>query len=491
VLKSLGFTPRQVVAVYLTMVMVPALVGAVLGTALGSQAVQPMLTDTFRGLGFGQEAGVRTWVLLTTLVGVPLLVLVAALLPAMRAHRLSAAQAISAGSAPRRGRGLRVQKALSGTRLPRSVSLGLGLPFARPGRTALTMASLLLGVTTVTFATGLSDSMIRITAVGEHATGDIGVRSHDGELSPATTRTDTQVEALLRGLPGTERVAVAAARDVTVIGASEPIMVNFARGDVAAMGYQEQLYPGGRWLAAPDEVVAPTQLLNERGLKVGDELTVVLQGERTTVTVVGETIRGFPGPEGLFAQWRSLDGLQPQDYFYQVQVADGTDVAGYLTALRAADPGLDAWDNGGTSEFAVVVTGFATILAVLLALVAALGVLNTVALNVLDRRRDLGMLKSIGMTPRQVVSMVVTSMAALGVVGGLVGIPLGMAAHRLVVPLSADAAKIRLPVSVMQVWDPATLILMALSGVLIAVLGALLPARRASRLTIARVLHNE
>ena len=79
-------------------------------------------------------------------------VVVAAVAPcvpaAAGARRLSAAEAISAGSAPRTGRGLRVQRWLAGTRLPRSVSLGLGLPFARPARTALTIAAVVLGVTT-------------------------------------------------------------------------------------------------------------------------------------------------------------------------------------------------------------------------------------------------------------------------------------------------------------------------------------------------------
>jgi ABC-type antimicrobial peptide transport system permease subunit len=123
--------------------------------------------------------------------------------------------------------------------------------------------------------------------------------------------------------------------------------------------------------------------------------------------------------------------------------------------------------------------------------VAALGVLNTVALNVQDRRRDLGMLKSIGMTPRQVIAMLITSMAALGVIGGLIGIPFGMVAHGVVVPLAADAAKVTFPDYVMEIWDPVTLLLMVVSGVLIAVVGAVLPARSAARLSIARVLHNE
>jgi ABC-type lipoprotein release transport system permease subunit len=493
VLKSLGFTPRQVVSIYLTMVTIPATIGAVLGTALGVIGAGPLLADTFRGLGYGEGTSARPWVMLAGLLGVPVLVLLTAWLPARRAGRLSAAAAISAGSAPRRGHGLRVQRALSGTRLPRAVSLGLGLPFARPGRTALTMASLLLGVTTVTFATGLSDSVLRVSALGMETGGDVGVRPGNPDFREQTsTRPHEEVEALLRGLPGAELVGVSYGRSYSVAGQSEPLRVDFVRGDVAAMGHEKQLLTG-RWMAGPDEVVAPTEMLNKRGLAVGDTLVLERDGTRLTLTVVGETLMGLPGSgdDALFAPWRDLPGMAARDFYYQVDLTEGTDLQGFMAAIRAADPGLSPWDNSGGDDLTPIVAGISTVLAVLLATVAALGVLNTVALNVLDRRRDLGMLKSIGMTPRQVLTMLITSMAALGVVGGLLGIPFGMAAHRLVVPLAADAAKITLPDYVMQVWDPVVLLLMAGSGILIAIVGALLPARSAARLSIARVLHNE
>jgi ABC-type antimicrobial peptide transport system permease subunit len=493
VLKSLGFTPRQVVAVYLTMVTVPATAGAILGTVLGTLGAGPLLEDTFRGLGYGQDTGVQSWVWAAGLLGVPALVLLAALLPASRARRLSAAEAISAGSAPRRGRALRVQRILGGTRLPRSISLGLGLPFARPGRTALTMASLLLGVTTVTFATGLADTLIATSRLDAAAGGDVGVRpAPDGMAGVRTTqRDDREIEALLRGLPGVAKVGASAGRTVPVAGQSSPVHVDFIRGDVAAMGYEAQLLKG-RWLAGPDEVVASAKLINKRGLAVGDSLILELEGVRTTVTIVGETVQSLPGPgDSLFASWRELQRVDPSDFYFQVELAEGADVQAFMESARAADPGLTLWDNTDVGELTVVVTGISTVLALLLSTVAALGVLNTVALNVQDRRRDLGMLKSIGMTPRQVLAMLVTSMAALGVVGGLLGIPFGMAAHRLVIPLAADAAKVTLPDYVLRVWDPATLALMVLSGVLIAILGALLPARSAAQLSIARVLHNE
>jgi putative ABC transport system permease protein len=82
-------------------------------------------------------------------------------------------------------------------------------------------------------------------------------------------------------------------------------------------------------------------------------------------------------------------------------------------------------------------------------------------------------------------------MAVLGAVGSLLGIPLGIAGHHLVVPRMADAVSISLPSYMTDVWQAPALAGMALAGVAIAVLGAYVPARAAARLTIAEVLHSE
>ncbi|MER6029559.1 FtsX-like permease family protein [Streptomyces sp. NPDC001851] len=124
----------------------------------------------------------------------------------------------------------------------------------------------------------------------------------------------------------------------------------------------------------------------------------------------------------------------------------------------------------------------------MLALVASLGVFNTAVLNTHDRRRDLGILKSIGMTPRQVT---VTSMAVLGVLGSVPGIPLGVAAYEVVVPRMAAGIGVVLPSYMTDVWHVPRLAGLALTGLVIAVAGALVPARRAARLTVSEVPHNE
>ncbi|MFJ9668810.1 FtsX-like permease family protein [Streptomyces sp. NPDC101219] len=125
---------------------------------------------------------------------------------------------------------------------------------------------------------------------------------------------------------------------------------------------------------------------------------------------------------------------------------------------------------------------------VLPTLVASLGVFNTVLPNTHERRRDLGMLKSIGMTPRQVVVMTVTSVTGLGVVGGLLGIPLGITAHRLIVD---NVGVVDFPAYMKDVWHAPQPAAMLLAGAAIAVLGALVPARSTARMTIASLLHTE
>ncbi|AZM93579.1 ABC transporter permease [Streptomyces sp. W1SF4] len=489
VLKALGFTPNQVVAVYLTMVSVPAVVGCVLGTLLGNVLAGPILKVAFTGIDVGRASvgEVGPWVSVVCLVGMAALVLLAALVPALRAHRLSAAQAISAGRAPRTGRGLRVQRVLGATRLPRPVSLGLGQPFARPARTLLTMAAIVLGVTTVTLSTGLTSTMVAYGSVGRE---DGGARIHVTTGGAGNDRTpprlsDPQIEERLRSLPGAKGVRARALAQASMTGQTQPVFADFYRGDASS---HARVIVKGRAPAAAGEIVAGPAFLTQRGLKVGDRATLELNGRQVSATVVGQLVEG--DARALEATWQTLAQLAPDVHAteYTVRLAPGADARAYAEAVEALDPGLHASVADSANAGTATVVTFSTVFTVLLTLVSSLGVFNTVLLNTRERRRDLGMLKSIGMTPRQVVVMTVTSVAGLGAVGGLLGIPLGMAAHRLVVD---HVGVVDFPAYMKDVWHAPQLAAMLLAGVAIAVLGALVPARSAARMTIASVLHTE
>ncbi|MEU2080618.1 ABC transporter permease [Streptomyces albus] len=488
VLKSLGFTPNQVVAVYLTMVSVPALIGCALGTLIGNAVAGPILRVAFSGIETGSASvGMSWWPSAVCLAGMPALVVVAALIPAVRAHRLSAAQAITAGSAPRTGRGLRIQRRLSGARLPRSVSLGLGQPFARPGRSLLTMAAIVLGVTTVTLTTGLTSTMVAYGKAGKtDGAAQVDVQADSGARGGNAPRPSVrQTEQRLRSLPGADQVTTRALSKVGLTGYTQPVFANFYRGDTRHLASG---IVSGHWPAKAGEAAAGPAFLNQHGLSVGDRVTLHLDGKQAPVTIVGRLMEG--NAQALDLDWETLTRLGPatQAAEYTVRLARGADAQRYIEEVEAADPALRPALRHPDSTATTTVVGFASVFTVLLTAVAALGVFNTVLLNIRERRRDLGMLRSTGMTPRQVVVMTVSSVAALGLVGGVLGIPLGIVAHRLVVD---HVGVVSFPESMKQVWHVPQLAALVLAGVAIAVLGALLPARSAARLTIAKVLHNE
>ncbi len=494
VLKALGFTPGQVVAVYLTMTSVPALAGCVLGTVLGDVLALPLLAEAFSGFG-GANSGVSPWVDVVALLGMPALVALAALLPALRARALSASEAISAGSAPRTGRALRVQRWLSGTRLPRSASLGVGMAFARPARSAMTLAAVILGVTSATMSTGFARSITEYShAATRSGTVQLDVIANDGRPggppgSVPAKLTDPATEALIRGLPGVRHVTAGTSLELSIAGNTESVMVDFFRSDVTTPRWTVLK---GKWLDGPGQVEVNADFLYRRGLHVGDSFTLVTGGRSARVVIAGEVLA--TGQNRIYAGWDTLQLLAPAEraWAYEVQTTPGTNAASLVGPVQAADPGLQAFVDSGEQQSSVqVMIGMVTLLAILLGAVAALGIFNTVVLNTRERRRDLGMLKSIGMTPRQVTAMMVASMATLGVLGGLVGIPFGLAAHRLIVPMTTHAAHAELPSAMLDVFSAPLLILLALAGVGIAALGAYLPARAASRLTIAEVLHTE
>ncbi|MFF9147577.1 hypothetical protein ACF1BN_22250 [Streptomyces sp. NPDC014861] len=89
------------------------------------------------------------------------------------------------------------------------------------------------------------------------------------------------------------------------------------------------------------------------------------------------------------------------------------------------------------------------------------------------------------------VVTVLTSVAVTGTVAGALGVPLGMVLHGRVVPAMADSVGLRLPASVLDVYGAAELVPLALGGLLIAVLGALLPAGWAARTRTATALRTE
>ena len=101
--------------------------------------------------------------------------------------------------------------------------------------------------------------------------------------------------------------------------------------------------------------------------------------------------------------------------------------------------------GSGSGVLLQIISGLVLILTLLLVVVAALGVLNTVVLMTRERVHDLGVFKAVGMTPRQAIEMVVTTVAATGLVAGLIAVPAGMALHNAILPIMGNGAQTAFP----------------------------------------------
>lgn len=252
----------------------------------------------------------------------------------------------------------------------------------------------------------------------------------------------------------------------------------------------------GRWFSHTSEAaeaVVNTLFLTDTGTSVGSTYTLNAGGHRTTVRIVGEVFR--PGNDvSVYLSPATLATVDPGAGVQQYAVAlqPGTNAQAYANALSAA-LGNSYWVDarGGRDAQLIAVVGLVAMLTILIMVVAGLGVLNTVALQIRERAHDIGVFKAIGMTPRQTLTMIVCSVALVGLLAGVVAVPAGIYLHHGVLPAMAHAANSGIPSSLLSVYAPWAIVLLALAGLAIAVAGALGPAGWAARTRTAFALRAE
>ena len=491
IMKSVGFTPVQVVRVFAGQLLIPAGFGCLLGLPAGILLSQPFLSDTAHAFGLPRAFDLAPGVDLLGLAAILMLVIVTTVLASVRAGRQSAAAAIAAGSAPSSGRGARLATLAGGLPIQRALSLGLGESSARPVRSAMTVGAILIGVATVTFALGLHNSL---TMVASAVTRDRQVqvqvyrdavgKSQQGGLS------EQQATALIASQAGTARFVGVGHADINVAGAGHPVAVYGYRGDASWLGYQ---MIHGRWFSATGEAVAPTAFFARTGRHIGDSITASLDGQPVAIKLVGEIFDQQGDDILLRTGIETLPG-RTTVWNYEIQLRPGSDPSRYAAAIESAGPGLSTRinrENGVDTAFLLINSVLAG-LALVLALIAASGVFNTVVLNTREKARDIAVLKAIGMTPRQVVAMILASMTVLGVLGAVVGIPAGIALHRnILIVMGQIATSTGIPDQIFNVFGGRLLPSLAAAGIAIAMLGAMLPAQWAARSRATEVLQTE
>ncbi|SOB85367.1 ABC transporter permease [Streptomyces sp. 1331.2] len=496
VLKALGCTPAQVMRAYVAQALIPATAGTLLGVLVGNLLTVPVLATTGQLYGTS-SSGLAPWVDVAVAGGTPAAVALVAWAAAARAGRLRTVDALAvgrtAGTTRRDALAARAAALAARLPLPRPLSLGLAQPFARPARAAGMFAAVLFGTAAAVFAVGIGGTMTWAQEAKAHRAGDVVVHPArpDGPppAGPAAgpdraDRADrAEVTAALDAQPGTAAYFGTGTEEVTVPGVSGSTTVTAFDGDSSWAGYR---MVSGRWYRGPGEAVAPATFLTEASIAVGDRVTFTSHGQEVTVRIVGEVFDPHVQTNELLTDAAGYPpGTAPRPDSWTVRLKPGTDRTGYTAALGAALAPAHliarSAEPQGSSGTILALRSLTATLTGLLVAVAGLGVLNTVVLEIRERRRDTGVAKAIGMTPAQSVGVVLASVLLVGAAGGAAGLPVGVLLHRATVPAMGRAAGLHFPAPAVDVLGTPALVLLGLGGVLIAVLGALLPAVRAAR----------
>jgi hypothetical protein len=293
--------------------------------------------------------------------------------------------------------------------------------------------------------------------------------------------------------PDTEQVALG--EDLTVEIAGQRIVV---RGVTNGEGELRPALLEGRAPAEADELVLGADRLS--GVGIGDDVEVTFRDQVVTFGVVGRAV--LPEGEALMT-FEGVRGLAPESPagIALVGLREGVDPVEFRSGsldylgLSLSDPDqpFDQDDTFGRPELPEkleAVTGAERGLRVIAGLLglAAVGALLQILLTTVRRRaRDLALLKTLGFRRGQLLATVACQAGVLVVITLILGLPLGVALGRWLWTLFADQLGV---IAEPTVPVPA-LVLFAVGAVVVANLVALIPARRAARVSVVRSLRTE
>ena len=361
-------------------------------------------------------------------------------------------------------------------------------------RTALTVGALTIGLALIVAIGGVAQN-------ARQAAGAWLERVVPGDEVLTSIRpipADEEVAAELALMPGVARVTPVATFEVAFRG---------IRLDAAAVVGADVLADGRLDFVAGDRTAAlngldeggtavlPLAQADRLGLRVGDPMAIPVGGGRTVeLRVTGIVERTLPGRAGetVLVGWSDATGsfgVRGADFFAVRFAPDATptqraELEGAAREIALDPSSLDRVEQA-VSDALGRVFGLFDALALVAVLVAALGIVNTLTMNVLERVREIGVLRAIGMTRRQVGRMVVVEAGILGLLGAILGALTGLAAGAVMLAFAGGGGAFGLEIP----WIP--LALCFILGVGISMAAAWYPARLAGRLSIVRAVQFE
>ena len=396
--------------------------------------------------------------------------------------------------------------ALVAPRLVRPLAGALGWPGARlggvagelarenamrnPSRTATTAAALMVGLALVTFVSILGQGLRTSfsDSVEELFVAHYSLNAGDDPLNPAAARAAERAD-------GVEVVSAVRGDDAQAFG--EDVHVNGVEPDLTEVLNME-------WEAGSDRVPAELgadgafvkdDYADEHQLAIGSRLELKTPtGERVPLRVVGvfaEPTGGSPfGDVSISSSTFDRAFANPDNEFTFINMRGGVTEANTAALQRAVERFPEATVETRDQFRDRQLSALDTVLNILYALLALsvivslFGIVNTLVLTVFERTRELGMLRAIGMTRRQVRRMIRHESIVTALIGAALGIAVGVFLAALVTQTLSDQG-------IVFAVPYVTLAVFVVIAIGAGVLAAIFPARRASRLNVLEALQYE
>ena len=517
-LKALGATRGQVMLVYLLSALVYGIVGTLLGLLVGALASWQLMVfiGTLLNLSIDFQLS-PLGIALGAFVGI-FVTLLAGMIPAFAATRIPVKRALEAyGITPTYGAG-RLDRALQRmVALPPLAAMSVRNLARRKSRAIVTMFVIGVAVATSLAAQTVSASV-------DFAIDDLFQTYRADAWLWFGEYVGDNMRAALASVEGVERAEVwslqnawVSTNEATENVATENVATNkrMERARIWGLPADTKLYAAnlqqGRWYdaGASDEAVISTDLVESLGVGLDDTIQVdtgdastLLSTSLRTFRVVGITIDNsvFLGsqvagkifiPETVVAKMQGREGWAT---FFAASFSDHSE-QGVEAQLDAISQKFKRYQMGsdsavrevkGAKEQTRILTIALTAMSVLVGLIGALGVVNTITLNVLERRREIGVLRSVGASDANVMQTFLTEGLAFGIGGWLIGIVLG---YPLGLILTRVMEAVLFHLNYVFTFQ---MVLASLGFALVITVGAsLIPAFAAARMKVKEVLRYE
>jgi len=474
VLRAVGWSRRRVLWMILGETMVVCLVGGVVGTAIGWGALA-LLTRSVVMLG-ASTASVTPTILGQALATVLVLGVTGGLYPARRAADLQPIEA------------LRYEGGSSGEQVHRLPFGGMALQslWQRTTRTILTLSVIGLTVGAIialeSIMLGFSDSMDSISAGGKM---QIMVRQADIS-DTSLSAIDERFGQLIASLPNVE----------TISGMIfTAVMLPESNGYMVIEGME----PNG-FMIQRFKIISGNPLTNNRQILLGKTMSDALKkgvgemievgGNRFKIAGIYETGVGWEEMGGVMTlrDAQTFVGRPRKVSIYGVKLRDPRDAQGLVDRINREFPELYAALSGDFVEDMPDMQATGAMIdgiSLLAIVVGGLGVMNTMLMAVLERTREIGVLRSVGWRRRDILTMIFKESLTLALLGAAAGILIAIALVLILMAVPAMKGMIE------PEWTVEIVIRAVLIALLLGAVGGIYPAYRATRLQPVEALRYE